>query len=176
LLIDFGSTYTKVTAVDLDSEALLGTAASYTTIQTDIDDGLTNAVRKLEEKTGKLDFAARYACSSAAGGLRMVTSGLVPELTAEAKNDCRYDAWGQLMAPFACIVITLFAIPAGIATGRQSVFRGILGALGMYFAFYGVTIALMVVAKNGWLAPVPAAVLPVLLFLALGIRSFYRQR
>jgi lipopolysaccharide export LptBFGC system permease protein LptF len=80
------------------------------------------------------------------------------------------------MAPFACIVITLFAIPAGIATGRQSVFRGILGALGMYFAFYGVTIALMVVAKNGWLAPVPAAVLPVLLFLALGIRSFYRQR
>lgn len=99
-----------------------------------------------------------------------------PELTAEAKNDCRYDAWGQLMAPFACIVITLFAIPAGIATGRQSVFRGILGALGMYFAFYGVTIALMVVAKNGWLAPVPAAVLPVLAFFALGVRSFYRQR
>ena len=84
LLIDFGSTYTKVTAVDLDSEALLGTAASYTTIQTDINDGLTNAVKKLEEKTGKLDFVARYACSSAAGGLRMVTSGLVPELTAEA--------------------------------------------------------------------------------------------
>ena len=50
LLIDFGSTYTKVTAVDLDSEALLGTAASYTTIQTDINDGLTNAVKKLEEK------------------------------------------------------------------------------------------------------------------------------
>ena len=33
LLIDFGSTYTKVTAVDTESETLLGTAASFTTIQ-----------------------------------------------------------------------------------------------------------------------------------------------
>ena len=40
LLIDFGSTYTKLTAVDLDGEALLGTAAAYTTVQTDISDGL----------------------------------------------------------------------------------------------------------------------------------------
>ena len=31
LLMDFGSTYTKVTAVDVDSETLLGTASSYTT-------------------------------------------------------------------------------------------------------------------------------------------------
>ena len=37
LLIDFGSTYTKVTAVDTESETLLGTAASFTTIQTDIN-------------------------------------------------------------------------------------------------------------------------------------------
>ena len=99
-----------------------------------------------------------------------------PELTADTKRDYRYDAWAQLMSPFACIVITLFAIPAGIATGRQSVFRGILGALGMYFAFYGITIGFMVAAKNGWCPPVPAAVLPVAAFLALGIRSFYRQR
>ena len=34
LLIDFGSTYTKVTAIDLDRELLLGTAASYTTVET----------------------------------------------------------------------------------------------------------------------------------------------
>lgn len=99
-----------------------------------------------------------------------------PELTAAAKEDCRYDAWAQLVSPLACIVITLFAIPAGIATGRQSVFRGILGALGMYFAFYGVTIGFMVVAKNGWCPAIPAAVLPIIVFLALGIRSFRNQR
>ena len=84
LLIDFGSTYTKLTAVDVDAECLLGTAAAYTTVQTDINDGLQKALAALEEKTGKLEFAATYACSSAAGGLRMVTSGLVPELTGEA--------------------------------------------------------------------------------------------
>ena len=84
LLIDFGSTYTKLTAVDLDAEALLGTAAAYTTVQTDINDGLNQGLQRLEEKTGKLEFQETFACSSAAGGLRMVTSGLVPELTSEA--------------------------------------------------------------------------------------------
>jgi len=84
LLIDFGSTYTKLTAVDMDAEVLLGTAAAYTTVQTDINDGLNQGLRRLEEKTGKLEFQETFACSSAAGGLRMVTSGLVPELTSEA--------------------------------------------------------------------------------------------
>ena len=99
-----------------------------------------------------------------------------PELTAETRRDCVYDVWAQIAAPFACIVITLFAIPAGIASGRQSVFRGIVGALAMYFSFYGVVIGGMVLAKNGWCPPVPAALLPYALFLALGIRSFIRQR
>ena len=84
LLIDFGSTYTKLTAVDLDAESLLGTAAAYTTVQTDINDGLRQGLQRLEEITGKLAFTETFACSSAAGGLRMVTSGLVPELTSEA--------------------------------------------------------------------------------------------
>ena len=84
LLIDFGSTYTKLTAVDLEKEEIIATAASYTTVQTDINDGLNNGLEKLKEKTGEITFDACYACSSAAGGLRMVTSGLVPELTSEA--------------------------------------------------------------------------------------------
>lgn len=84
LLIDFGSTYTKLTAVDIDSETILGTSSAYTTVETDINDGLKRGLELLQEKTGKLEFADCYACSSAAGGLRMVTSGLVPELTSEA--------------------------------------------------------------------------------------------
>ena len=85
LMIDFGSTNTKVTAVDLEEGVLLGTAASYTTVQTDINDGLMNALTRLHEKLGgSLDYQAKYACSSAAGGLRMIASGLVPELTSEA--------------------------------------------------------------------------------------------
>lgn len=98
-----------------------------------------------------------------------------PELDAARRSDYLYDVWAQALSPFACLVITLFAIPYGIATGRQSVFRGILSALGMYFAFYGLTIAMMVLAKNGWFPVVPAAVLPDAVFVALGVRAFRRQ-
>ena len=84
LLIDFGSTYTKLTAVDTQKEEIIGTAAAYTTIETDINDGLNEGLGLLREKTGEINYDFCYACSSAAGGLRMVTSGLVPELTVEA--------------------------------------------------------------------------------------------
>ena len=67
LLIDFGSTYTKVTAADVDEGRLLGTANAYTTVQSDINNGLSDALSKLEKVTGKLDFCERYAASSAAG-------------------------------------------------------------------------------------------------------------
>ena len=99
-----------------------------------------------------------------------------PELSAETRRDCVYDVWAQIAAPWACIVITLFAIPAGIASGRQSVFRGIIGALAMYFSFYGVVIAGMVAAKNGWCPAILAALFPYALFLALGVRAFWKQR
>lgn len=101
LLIDFGSTYTKLTAVDVEGEEILGTAAAYTTVQTDINDGLENARRLLEEKIGKLQYEATYACSSAAGGLRMVTSGLVPELTGEAARQASLGAGAKVVAVYA---------------------------------------------------------------------------
>ena len=101
LLIDFGSTYTKLTAVDLDAEALLGTAAAYTTVQTDISDGLRLGLQKLEEKTGKLAFTETFACSSAAGGLRMVTSGLVPELTSEAAKLASLGAGAKIVGLYS---------------------------------------------------------------------------
>lgn len=101
LLIDFGSTYTKVTAVDVDGACLLGTAAAYTTVQTDINEGLREALEKLEEKTGKLSFEHCYACSSAAGGLRMITSGLVPELTGEAAKLASLGAGAKVVGVYA---------------------------------------------------------------------------
>ena len=101
LLIDFGSTYTKLTAVDVESESLLGTAAAYTTVQTDINDGLREAMQRLEEKTGKLEYSECYACSSAAGGLRMVTSGLVPELTGEAAKLASLGAGAKVVGIYA---------------------------------------------------------------------------
>ena len=101
LLIDFGSTYTKVTAVDIDEPRLLGTANSYTTVQTDIMNGLADALHKLESVTGRLDFSKRYACSSAAGGLRMLASGLVPELTAEAAKTASLGAGAKVLKTYS---------------------------------------------------------------------------
>ncbi len=101
LLIDFGSTYTKLTAVDVDGQQILGTAQSYTTVQTDINDGLRNGLRLLEEKTGKLEFAETFACSSAAGGLRMVASGLVPELTSEAAKLASLGAGAKVVGQYS---------------------------------------------------------------------------
>ena len=101
LLIDFGSTYTKLTAVDVDAEVIMGTAASYTTVQTDINDGLNKGLQLLEEKIGKVEFAECFACSSAAGGLRMVTSGLVPELTGEAAKMASLGAGAKVVGVYA---------------------------------------------------------------------------
>ena len=97
-------------------------------------------------------------------------------LSEDVKKEYRYDAWAGVTAPFACIIITLFAIPAGVASGRQSVFKGILGALGMFFAFYALTIICMILAQTGNMNPVFAAFLPGAVFLAIGARLFYKQR
>ena len=101
LLIDFGSTYTKLTAVDVEAEEILGTAAAYTTVETDINDGLNEGLRRLEAKIGKLDYEKCYACSSAAGGLRMVTSGLVPDLTGEAAKTASLGAGAKVVGIYA---------------------------------------------------------------------------
>ena len=101
LLIDFGSTYTKLTAVDIEGEKILGTAQSFTTIFTDINDGLNNGLMLLREKIGDVEFAETYACSSAAGGLRMVTSGLVPELTGEAAKLASLGAGAKVVGIYA---------------------------------------------------------------------------
>ena len=101
LLIDFGSTYTKLTAVDVDAEKILGTASAHTTVQTDINDGLSEGLAQLEKQTGALEYDACYACSSAAGGLRMVTSGLVPELTGEAARLASLGAGAKVVGVYA---------------------------------------------------------------------------
>ena len=97
-------------------------------------------------------------------------------LAPEARASGAYDVWAQAVAPLACLVITLFAIPAGVATGRQSVFRGIVTALLMFFSFYAFTIAFMVLAKKG-LCPAPVAALaPDAVFTCVGLWLFHRQR
>lgn len=99
-----------------------------------------------------------------------------PNMSEKFRREMEYDLWAQIAAPLACIVITLFAIPAGVATGRQSVFKGIVGALLMFFAFYALTIGCLVLARMGFMPAIIAAFLPDVVFLGVGSYLFYRQR
>ncbi|SDF32143.1 methylaspartate mutase accessory protein GlmL [Sporolituus thermophilus] len=100
LLIDFGSTYTKITAIDVEREVILGTARGITTVETDIMEGLNQALDKLFATTGRLEFAKVLGCSSAAGGLKMVAIGLVPELTAEAAKRAALGAGAKVLGVY----------------------------------------------------------------------------
>jgi len=101
LLIDFGSTYTKVTAVSLSDKAVLGTARAFTTVKTDIMEGFEQAMQKLESKIGVRDYEVKLASSSAAGGLRMVTVGLVPDLTVKAAKLAALSAGAKVLQVFS---------------------------------------------------------------------------
>lgn len=101
LLIDFGSTYTKLTAVDLDEPKVLGSAQAFTTVATDISEGLEAALSKLESSLGRLPYQSRLACSSAAGGLNMLASGLVPGLTSKAARLAAFGAGAKVIKTYA---------------------------------------------------------------------------
>jgi len=85
LLVDFGSTFTKLTAVDLDKVDIIATSKAVTTVETNIIEGYELALDRLYKKLGAvIKFEKIVACSSAAGGLKMAAIGLVETLTTEA--------------------------------------------------------------------------------------------
>ena len=101
LLVDIGSTYTKLTAVDLEKEDIIATSKHYTTVETDVRIGYNNALDDLYKKIGRIKFEKIYACSSAAGGLKMAAIGLVQELTVEAAKRVCLNAGGKVDLVFA---------------------------------------------------------------------------
>ena len=107
LAIDFGSTYTKLTAIDMDNEVILATAKDITTVEEDIMIGFNKAYDKLKAAINEkvdfdsVEFVSKTACSSAAGGLKMVAIGLVPELTAEAAKKAALGAGARVIKTYA---------------------------------------------------------------------------
>jgi LPS export ABC transporter permease LptG len=99
-----------------------------------------------------------------------------PHLTDEEVASKTFDIHAHLAAPFSCLIITLFAIPAGLATGRQSVFKGVISAIAMFFGFYALSILAMILAKNALVPAIPAAWFANVVFLTVGTIMFYRQR
>ncbi len=110
-LIDFGSTFTKVVAVDLDKSLVVGRSQAPTTIHTDVREGLLQALSVLHERYSlfahppeSLEVLSGHlalASSSAAGGLRMAVIGLVPGLTLLAASQAALGAGAKVVGAFA---------------------------------------------------------------------------
>jgi uncharacterized protein (TIGR01319 family) len=103
IFIDFGSTFTKAVAFDLDKEELLARVQVPSTVDTDISVGLREAFDKLSETVSidDEDIRRTVACSSAAGGLRMICIGLVPEYTTEAGRLAALGAGAKIVGTFS---------------------------------------------------------------------------
>ncbi len=52
-----------------------------------------------------------------------------PNIDKKRRQEWLYEIVNRFASPLACIFITLFAVPAGVATGRQSVFIGVVMAI-----------------------------------------------
>jgi uncharacterized protein (TIGR01319 family) len=111
LLIDFGSTYTKVVAVDLRTAEVIGRSQAASTVNTDVREGLIQALVALNDKHSlfadrpadltALEDSLVLASSSAAGGLRMAVIGLVPGLTVEAANTTALGAGAKVVGSWS---------------------------------------------------------------------------
>jgi uncharacterized protein (TIGR01319 family) len=103
IFIDFGSTFTKAVAFDMDKEELAARVQVPSTVDTDISVGLQEAFDKLSETVplAEADIRRTVACSSAAGGLRMICIGLVPEYTTEAGRLAALGAGAKIVGTFS---------------------------------------------------------------------------
>ncbi|HSP46505.1 MAG TPA: methylaspartate mutase accessory protein GlmL [Clostridiaceae bacterium] len=101
LFIDFGSTYTKLTAVDTENDEILATGKAYTTVDTDVMEGFEKALKDVTDQCPDLEFVKKVACSSAAGGLKIIAIGLVPELTAEAAKRAALGAGARVIKVYS---------------------------------------------------------------------------
>ena len=102
LLIDIGSTFTKGCAINLDDEELLVSVASPSTPETDVCEGIDNVIFLINNAIGeKINFNICLASSSAAGGLRMVVVGLVPDLTSQAARLAALGAGAKVIGTYS---------------------------------------------------------------------------
>lgn len=101
MLVDFGSTFTKVRVVDLRDGSLLASGQAATTADTGLEHGYETARRSLGRPWDTARPELVKAASSAGGGLRMVAIGLTPSLTVEAARRAALGAGARLIASYS---------------------------------------------------------------------------
>jgi uncharacterized protein (TIGR01319 family) len=103
LAIDFGSTFTKISAFDIKKKRLVAQAQARTTVETDVSIGLEHAKERLFQKiSGRhVNICKTVASSSAAGGLKMVAIGLTQTLTTKAAQEAVLGAGAKLVKTYS---------------------------------------------------------------------------
>ena len=99
VLVDFGSTFTKVAAVSLKEQRLLLTEKFPSSVRTDARVALSQCFGAAREAIGEKAFqsARKIASSSAAGGLRMAVIGLTQTLSVKAGRNAAFGAGAKIV-------------------------------------------------------------------------------
>ena len=113
--VDFGSTFTKATLVDLAEARIVATASHPTTIDTDVLDGYDACRAVLLAQAPRAADAPVLACSSAGGGLRIAVVGNEELVTAEAGRRVALSSGGRVVLVLAASRGDDFAALAGAA-------------------------------------------------------------
>ncbi|MDR3209277.1 MAG: glutamate mutase L [Oscillospiraceae bacterium] len=103
VFLDFGSTFTKCAAFDLETETLTARVQTPSTVDTDVTVGLQRALALLaaELPITEREIRGAVACSSAAGGLRLAVCGLVPDYTTKAAHLAALGAGAKVVGVFS---------------------------------------------------------------------------
>ncbi|CAI9407529.1 glutamate mutase L [Nocardioides sp. T2.26MG-1] len=99
--VDFGSTFTKATLVDLAAGRVVAAASHPTTIDTDVLDGYDVCLAALVAEDPRAGDAPVLACSSAGGGLRIAVVGNEELVTAEAGRRVALSSGGKVVSVVA---------------------------------------------------------------------------
>ncbi|MEC9485258.1 MAG: glutamate mutase L [Candidatus Izemoplasma sp.] len=99
LIAEIGSTTTIVNAFNIhDDIAFVGRGVANTSVSTDVNHGLKEAIAQLKQSLGvnDLSYKEMFASSSAAGGLRVSVHGLVYEMTVRASKEAALNAGANI--------------------------------------------------------------------------------
>ena len=106
ILLDFGSTYTKMCVFDLKNGEVVLTARHPSTVKTDASIGLLANLEKAKKVIGEegVRQAGITASSSAAGGLRMVVVGLTPRYSLLAGTNVALGAGARVLKAYSFLL------------------------------------------------------------------------
>jgi lipopolysaccharide export system permease protein len=99
-----------------------------------------------------------------------------PDISGVSMAQKMYDLHARLAMPWACLIVTLFGIPAGARSGRQSALAGVFLAVAFFFGFYALSQIGLFLGKTQVIWPWTGAWLSNIVFLAAGLIMMARMR